>query len=76
MMNGKITKTSISLILRVGHTHAIHHFYFFIQDFSLNITWILLILYRHVHNIHMEGTVSQIFYLGLSFIFILKNGKI
>ena len=47
-----------------------------ISDTALNIIWILLILYRHVHNIHMEGTVSQIFYLGLSFIFILKNGKI
>ena len=30
----------------------------------------------HVHNIHLEGTVSQIFYLWLSFDFRLKNGKI
>ena len=26
-------------------------------------------------NIHSEGTVSQIFNLGLSFYFMLKNGK-
>ena len=28
----------------------------------------------HVKHIHMEGTVSQICDLGLSFYFILKNG--
>ena len=28
----------------------------------------------HVTNIHVEGTVSQIFYLGLSFCFMSKNG--
>ena len=27
-----------------------------------------------VKNIHMEGTVSQIFEIGLSFHFITKNG--
>ena len=31
---------------------------------------------RHVDNIHMEGTVSQIFDQGLSFNFMLKDGKI
>ena len=29
-----------------------------------------------VDNSHMEGTVSQILYLGLGFHFMLKNGKI
>ena len=51
-------------------------FYFFIQDFSLNIALILLRFYTHVHNIHMEGTVSQIFDMGPSFISMTKNGKI
>ena len=30
----------------------------------------------HIENIHLEGTVSQIFDLGPSFIFMTKNGKI
>ena len=29
-----------------------------------------------VDNIQMEGTVSQIFYIGLSFDFMIKNGKL
>ena len=29
-----------------------------------------------VDNIHLEGTVSQNFYLGPSFYFMLKNGKL
>ena len=37
--------------------------------------FIILKLYQHV-NIHLEGTVSQNFKIGLSFIFIAKNGKI
>ena len=44
--------------------------YFLIQDFSLNMALILMKLYKHVANIHLGGTVSQIFYLGLSFSFI------
>ena len=34
----------------------------------------VLNFYADVKNIRMEGTVSQIFYLGLSFYFIRKNG--
>ena len=30
-------------------------------------------LYRLIDNIHLEGTVSQIFYLGLSLNFMSKN---
>ena len=52
------------------------HFYFSIQDFSLNIAFIILKVYQHVHNIHLEETVSQFLYTGLSFLFMLKNGKI
>ena len=31
-------------------------------------------LYTHVKNVYMEGTLSQIFDLGLRFHFIEKNG--
>ena len=35
---------------------------------------ISLKFYKHVHNIHLEGTVSQIFfYLGLTFDVLLKK---
>ena len=30
----------------------------------------------YIKNILMEGTVSQIFNLGLSFVFISENGKL
>ena len=33
-------------------------------------------LWMHVPNIHVEGTVSQIFVLGLSFCFMSKNGQL
>ena len=51
-------------------------FNFLIQDFSFTKAYISLKFYKHVHNIHLEGTVYQIFYLGPSFDFMLKNGKI
>ena len=36
--------------------------------------YISLKFYKHVHNIHLEGTVSQtFFYLGLTFDFMLKK---
>ena len=38
--------------------------------------FIILKLYQHVYNIHSERTVSQNFKIGLSFIFMSKNGKI
>ena len=38
--------------------------------------YILLKFYKHVHNIHLEGTVSQMFYLGPSFDFMTKNGSL
>ena len=52
------------------------HFYFLAKDFSLNTVAMHLKFYTHVDNILMEGTVSQIFYLGLSFDFMTKNGKL
>ena len=36
----------------------------------------ILKFYQHAYNIRLEGTVSQNFKIGLSFIFMLKNGKI
>ena len=38
------------------------HFYFFILVFSFNMLLIILKLYKYINNIHLEGTVSQIFY--------------
>ena len=37
---------------------------------------IILKVYQHVYNIHLEGTVSQNLKKSLSFIFMSKNGKI
>ena len=34
-------------------------------------SYIFLKFYKHVHNIHVEGTVCPIFYLRLSFDFML-----
>ena len=52
------------------------HFYFLIQDSSLNIALIFLKLYKHVDNINLKGTLSQISDIGPSFIFMSKKGKI
>ena len=48
-------------------------FYFFINDFSLNIGSTSSSFYRFIGIIHIEGTMSQNFDLGL---FIPKNRKI
>ena len=37
------------------------HFYSFAKDFSLNIVYLILTLFRYVKNITLEGTVSRIF---------------
>ena len=52
------------------------HFYFSIQDFSLNIGLTFLKLDRAVDNIHLEGIVSQNCDIDPSFIFMSKKGKI
>ena len=46
------------------------------KDFSLNIVYLILKPFRDVKNITLEGTTSQILYLGPSFYFIWKNGKL
>ena len=43
------------------------HFYFSTKDISLNIQVNIMKFETDVKNIHKEGTVSQIFYLGPSF---------
>ena len=50
------------------------NFYFLNKDFPLNIEVNVLKFSIDVKNILMEGTVSQIFDLGLRFCFISKNG--
>ena len=50
------------------------HFYFSIFHISVNYAFNGPRLYMHVTNNHVEGTMSQIFVLGLSFDFMSKNG--
>ena len=52
----------------------IFHFYFLNKDFSLNIEINVLKSLTDVKNILLEGSMSQIFCLGLSFCFMSKNG--
>ena len=52
------------------------YFYFLNKDFWLNIGVNVLEFSTDVKNIRMEGSVSQILYLGLSFYFIAKKGYI
>ena len=39
-------------------------------------TFIILKVYQHIYNIHLEGTVSQNLKICLSLLFMSKNGKI
>ena len=50
------------------------HFYFLNMDISLNIYTLVIKFYTGVRNIPIEGSVSQIFYLGPGFYFMIKNG--
>ena len=50
------------------------HFYFLNTDIMLDIIVKEMKFGMGVENNHIEGTVSQIFDLGLSFYFISKNG--
>ena len=49
-------------------------FYFLVVHISADNVLYGLIFFTHVSNIPVEGTVSQIFVLGLSFYFMAKNG--
>ena len=50
------------------------YFYFLTVHISTNNAFEGLIFSMLVNNIHMEGTVSQIFILGIIFYFMTKNG--
>ena len=61
-LSNDTTNYIIKVIIKVRemvNTKHVFHFYFLNKD---------------VKHIHMKGSVSQIFYLGLSFCFIPKNG--
>ena len=49
------------------------HFYFLNMDISLNIYTLVIKLYTGVPYIPLEGTMSQIFYLGPGFHFMIKK---
>ena len=51
-------------------------FYFLKRDFLFTIMSSALKLSELVDNIHLEGTVSQVFDLGPTFYFMSKNGKL
>ena len=46
------------------------------MDILLNIALPVLRFYRGIDNIHIEGSVSQIFDSELSLYFMSKNGKL
>ena len=48
--------------------------FFFNMDISLNIYTLVITFYTGALNIPLEGTVSQIFYLGPGFHFMIKSG--
>ena len=48
--------------------------FFFNMNISLNIKVSTLTFSTGIDKDHMQGIVSQIFYLGLGFYFIAKNG--
>ena len=50
------------------------YFYFLVVHISTNNVRYSLKFFTHVGNIRVEGTVSRIFVLGLSFYFMPKNG--
>ena len=52
------------------------HNYFLNVDISLNPVWLSMKSLPVVYNIQIEGRVSQIFYICLSFYFMVKNGKL
>ena len=50
------------------------HFYFLNMNISFDIQVTEMNFLTEVNSIHMEGTMSHIFDIGLSFVFIVKNG--
>ena len=52
------------------------YIYFLNMDISLDIKFSVMKLFTDDYKIHVEGSVSQNFKLGLSFIFMSKNRKL
>ena len=63
------------MVKRDTNKKPIFHFYFFNKDISLNIYDKNMKCSTGVKRIHTEGTVSQIFDLGIIFHFIKKKKK-
>ena len=55
--------------------NSLFFLYFFNKDISFNIPWKLMKFTIHALEGHSEGTVSQIFDLGLSFYFMQSRKK-
>ena len=56
--------------------NLLFHFYFLNMDISLNSYTLVIKFYTNILNSPVEGTVSQIFYLGLGFYFMTQNGQL
>ena len=64
----------INLIFRkLFILNQFYDFYFLNMDISLGICFPKMKVFIVAHKILMEGRIAQIFDLGLSFIFMLKN---
>ena len=66
----------LMLIWSISKFENSHFFLYFLnKDISFNIPWKLMKVKIHVLEGHSEGTLSQIFYLGLSFYFMQSRKK-
>ena len=63
-----------SIFIKLLILNRFFHFYLFNMDSALNIYTLVIKVYTGVPNIALEGSVSQIVYLGPGFYFMIKNG--
>ena len=59
---------------KVWILNLFYHFYFLNMDISLNIEVSIIKFATGIDKNHMQGTLSQIYYLGLGFYFMANNG--
>ena len=59
---------------KVWILNLFYYFYFFNIDISLNIEVSTIKFSTGIDKNNMQGTMSQIIYLGLDFYFMAKNG--
>ena len=64
-----------SIFMKLLILNLFFHFYVLNMDISLNIYTLVTKFYTGVLNIPLEGSLSQIFYLGLSFYLMIKNSN-